>query len=60
MQKKVAKPKRAKSPEIEELPDAWERFERAVDVVMKSGPIHRTAKELIASERHVRKGKRCD
>jgi hypothetical protein len=24
-------------------PDAWERFERAVDIVSKSGPQHRTS-----------------
>jgi hypothetical protein len=28
--------------EIELEPDAWERFERAVDVVAKSPPQHRT------------------
>jgi hypothetical protein len=28
--------------EIELEPDAWERFERAVDVVVKSPPQHRT------------------
>jgi hypothetical protein len=32
-----AKPK-PKAPEIEELPDAWERFERAFDTVMKAKP----------------------
>jgi hypothetical protein len=32
-------PKRAK--EIEFEPDAWARFERAVDVVAKSSPQHR-------------------
>jgi hypothetical protein len=30
--------------EIELRPDAWERFERAVDIVAKSPPQHRTAK----------------
>ena len=30
-----------KSDEIELIPDAWERFERAFDVVAKSGPKHR-------------------
>jgi hypothetical protein len=36
----------AKSPtrEIELEPDAWQRFERAVKVVAKSPPQHRTAK----------------
>ncbi len=38
----VAKPpKRPKPEEIETEPDAWERFERAVDAVVKSGPKHR-------------------
>ncbi len=33
------------SPEsIDLLPDAWDRFERAVDRVSKSGPIHRKPK----------------
>jgi hypothetical protein len=27
-------------------PDAWARFERAVDVVAKSPPQHRTAREM--------------
>jgi hypothetical protein len=38
------KPKR-EAAEIELHPDAWERFEKAVDVVMKSPPKHRTAKD---------------
>jgi hypothetical protein len=29
---------------IEVAPDAWQRFERAVDVVAKSPPQHRKAK----------------
>ncbi|WPP05931.1 hypothetical protein [Methylocella tundrae] len=37
---KAAKPE---SPDSEILPDAWERFERAVDVVIKSGPQHKAA-----------------
>jgi hypothetical protein len=42
----VSKPKKqqAKPKEIETLPDAWERFERAVDVVVKAKPNHRVAK----------------
>jgi hypothetical protein len=28
---------------IDIQPDAWERFERAVDTVSKSGPQHRTS-----------------
>ena len=30
--------------EPELLPDAWDRFERAVDVVAKSAPMHRAHK----------------
>jgi hypothetical protein len=36
----------AKNPKREEIdlaPDAWERFERAVQIVAKSPPQHRTA-----------------
>lgn len=29
---------------VDLLPDAWERFERAVDAAVKSGPMHRDAK----------------
>ena len=28
-------------PALDEAPDAWERFESAVDSVMKGGPQHR-------------------
>jgi hypothetical protein len=41
------KPKRPTTPEEEgtELhPDAWERFERNVQRVMKAPPVHRTGK----------------
>jgi hypothetical protein len=31
-----------KQKEVELEPDAWERFERAVDVVAKSPPQHKT------------------
>lgn len=34
-----------KTASIELEPDAWERFERAVDVVAKSPPQHRIAKK---------------
>jgi hypothetical protein len=40
---KTAKSKQ-KPLEIEIEPDAWTRFERAVDVVAKSPPQHRTKK----------------
>ena len=33
--------------EIELLPDAWKRFERAAGVVAKSPPQHRVAKKKI-------------
>jgi hypothetical protein len=39
-----AKPK-PKAEEIEELPDAWERFERAFDTVMRSPPKPMPAKK---------------
>jgi hypothetical protein len=44
------------------LSDAWERFEHAVDVVIKSGPKHRERatderKERPASKGRVHKGK---
>jgi hypothetical protein len=35
---------RGAEPEIELVPDAWKRFERAVDVVAKSPPQHRPDK----------------
>jgi hypothetical protein len=41
------KPKRPTTPEqegIELHPDAWERFERNVQKVMKAPPVHRTGK----------------
>jgi hypothetical protein len=45
------KPKRQKNAnrlgESEVLPDAWERFERAVDVVVRSGPSPKKARETI-------------
>jgi hypothetical protein len=45
-----AKPK-PKAPEIEELPDAWERFERAFDTVMKAGPKPMPAKKKASPSR---------
>jgi hypothetical protein len=45
-------PKPEKPVEIE--PDAWERFERAVDVVIKTKPKHRPTKRKISTP----KGKR--
>jgi hypothetical protein len=33
------------APKIETYPDAWARFERAIDVVAKSPPQHRIKKK---------------
>jgi len=48
-----------KPEEIEELPDAWERFEKAFDTVMKAKPKPRSAKtkERPASKGRVHKEK---
>jgi len=48
--------------DLEIVPDAWGRFERAVDTVIKSGPQHRQRphderKERTASKGRVHKGK---
>jgi hypothetical protein len=57
-QKPAPKPR-----DIEELPDAWERFEKAFDTVMKATPKPRSAvptpkpKERPASKGRVHKGK---
>jgi hypothetical protein len=54
------KPKPTK-PEAEgEFPDAWERFERAFDTVMKAKPEPRSSKpkERLASKGRVHKGSR--
>ena len=40
----MAKPPQDKK-ELELEPDAWQRFERAIDVVAKSPPQHRVAKK---------------
>jgi hypothetical protein len=37
------KPPKKSKPEIEADPDAWQRFERAIDVVVKTKPQHREA-----------------
>jgi hypothetical protein len=39
----MAAPPTFKPDDIELIPDAWERFERAVDGVVKGGPQHRSA-----------------
>ncbi len=49
--------------DLEIVPDAWERFEQAVDVVIKSGPKHRQGpivkpnKERPPSKGRVHKGR---
>lgn len=40
-----AAPKPISGDDIELLPDAWERFEKAVDEVAKLPPQHRSAKK---------------
>jgi hypothetical protein len=40
----MAKPSK-KVPEVEFHPDAWERFERAIDVAAKAPPQHRVTKK---------------
>ena len=52
-----AKPKH-EMPEIEELPDAWERFERAFDTVMKAKPKPMPAKKKAPAPSPARGGKR--
>jgi hypothetical protein len=45
-------------PEVELQPDAWSRFERAVDVVAKSPPQHRAkpkARKKAANDRPAKK-----
>jgi hypothetical protein len=47
-----------KKSEIELEPDAWERFERAVAVVSKSPPQHRTKLEKIPAKKKKQKKRR--
>jgi hypothetical protein len=53
------KPTTPEQERIEELPDAWERFEKAFDTVMKAKPKPRSSKpkERPASKGRVHKGK---
>jgi hypothetical protein len=48
-----AKPSGVSLEKSDLLPDAWERFEHAVDAAVKSGPRHRASREKIASLRPV-------
>jgi hypothetical protein len=43
--------------EVEQYPDAWSRFERAVDVVAKSPPQHRATGDKSAQRRKSKKEK---
>lgn len=55
MTEKKAKPK--DEAEIELHPDGWQRFERAVDAAVKSGPKHRVAPK--PKTRPASKGRMC-
>jgi hypothetical protein len=52
----MAKSPTKDSKQIELEPDAWQRFERAVDVVVKSPPQHRTTKKQV--KKAVKKAKK--
>jgi hypothetical protein len=43
--------------DLEIVPDAWERFERAIDVVIRSGPKHRQTAPAKPKERAPSKGR---
>lgn len=43
--------------DLEIVPDAWERFERAVDAAVKSGPKHRQRPKVDRKERPSSKGR---
>ncbi len=40
----MPRPRYAKGEKVELVPDAWERFERAIAAIGKAKPIHRPAK----------------
>jgi hypothetical protein len=46
-----------KAEDVKIEPDAWERFERAADVVIKSGPKHRQGPPIKPTERPPSKGR---
>jgi hypothetical protein len=52
----TATPRKPNELDIEVHPDAWERFERAVDMVMKSPPKPQSAPPRKAKERPTTKG----
>jgi hypothetical protein len=47
--------KSASSKDIDCIPDAWARFERAADVVAKSPPQYRVAKKKVTKKTKSRK-----
>jgi hypothetical protein len=51
----VKNPKEAPQADIEFLPDAMERFERAVRVVAKTPPQHRVAKKKKTAKKSKKK-----
>jgi hypothetical protein len=48
----MAEPKETK--EVELRSDGWQRFERAVDAAVKSGPKHRASKKQAKVESHLK------
>jgi hypothetical protein len=46
--KAVARPKSAKNEGVDAdtLPDGWKRFERAVDIAVKTKPMHRATEKI--------------
>jgi hypothetical protein len=44
--------KRLQAEKVELEPDAWQRFERAADVVVKSPPQHRVAKKKAETQKN--------
>jgi hypothetical protein len=45
--------KKRQTTKIELRPDGWDRFTRAVDAAVKSGPKHRPSKKTPASRKRV-------
>jgi hypothetical protein len=46
-----APPKESTDSDIELRPDGWERFEKAVEAGLKSGPKHRPSKSVVVKKR---------
>jgi hypothetical protein len=51
-------PKQQDATKNEQHPDAWRRFERAVDAAVKGGPKHRPSKSPAAKQAVQKKPKR--